>query len=117
MVTAGGPYHPPLREMDVERALGSVHEHFEADAATRPGVGTYVGRPRSVDGAATGHIQARRVARGETIESVPTAEVIMSNIDEKLVLAHFIVSGDVERSRRFLHRRTGRQDGHLRRGE
>jgi catechol 2,3-dioxygenase-like lactoylglutathione lyase family enzyme len=28
-------------------------------------------------------------------------EVIMSNIDEQMVVAHFIVSDDVERSRRF----------------
>jgi catechol 2,3-dioxygenase-like lactoylglutathione lyase family enzyme len=32
---------------------------------------------------------------------VPTTEVIVSTIDEELVLAHFIVSDDVERSRRF----------------
>jgi predicted enzyme related to lactoylglutathione lyase len=30
-----------------------------------------------------------------------TAEVSMSTIDEEMVLAHFIVSDDVERSRRF----------------
>jgi catechol 2,3-dioxygenase-like lactoylglutathione lyase family enzyme len=35
------------------------------------------------------------------MESVPTPEVIMSNTDEKMVLAHFIVAKDVERSRRF----------------
>jgi hypothetical protein len=35
------------------------------------------------------------------MESIPTTEVSMSNIDEELVLAHFIVSDDVERSRRF----------------
>jgi catechol 2,3-dioxygenase-like lactoylglutathione lyase family enzyme len=34
-------------------------------------------------------------------EWIPTAEVSMSNIDEEMVLAHFIVSDDVERSRRF----------------
>ena len=33
--------------------------------------------------------------------AVPTTEVMMNNIDEELVLAHFIVSDDVERSRRF----------------
>src|SRR5882757_3995512 len=33
--------------------------------------------------------------------SVRTTEVIMSSIDEKMVVAHFIVSDDVERSRRF----------------
>jgi catechol 2,3-dioxygenase-like lactoylglutathione lyase family enzyme len=32
---------------------------------------------------------------------IPTMEVIMSNTDQELVLAHFIVSDDVERSRRF----------------
>jgi catechol 2,3-dioxygenase-like lactoylglutathione lyase family enzyme len=31
----------------------------------------------------------------------PTTEAIMSNIYEEMVLAHFIVSDDVERSRRF----------------
>jgi catechol 2,3-dioxygenase-like lactoylglutathione lyase family enzyme len=31
----------------------------------------------------------------------PTTEAIMSNIDGEMVLAHFIVSDDVERSRRF----------------
>src|SRR6202142_543812 len=31
----------------------------------------------------------------------PTTEVSMSNIDEEMVVAHFIVSDDVERSRRF----------------
>jgi hypothetical protein len=31
----------------------------------------------------------------------PTKEVSMSNIDEEMVAAHFIVSDDVERSRRF----------------
>src|SRR6201994_28183 len=35
------------------------------------------------------------------MESIPTKEVRMSNIDEDVVLAHFIVSDDVERSRRF----------------
>src|SRR3984957_4193676 len=38
---------------------------------------------------------------GVIIESIPTTEVSMSNIDEQMVLAHFIVSEDVERSRRF----------------
>ena len=38
---------------------------------------------------------------GATMESIPTTEVSMSNIDEQMVLAHFIVSDDVERSRRF----------------
>jgi catechol 2,3-dioxygenase-like lactoylglutathione lyase family enzyme len=33
--------------------------------------------------------------------SIPTTEVNMSNIDEGMVLGHFIVSADVERSRRF----------------
>jgi catechol 2,3-dioxygenase-like lactoylglutathione lyase family enzyme len=36
-----------------------------------------------------------------TIESKPTTEVSMSSSDEEMVLAHFIVSDDVERSRRF----------------
>jgi hypothetical protein len=44
---------------------------------------------------------ALRVAYGENTESVPTTEVVMSSIDEEMVLAHFIVSDDVERSRRF----------------
>src|SRR5271154_529724 len=35
------------------------------------------------------------------MEPIPTTEVIMSNIDEEMVVAHFIVSDDVERSRRF----------------
>jgi catechol 2,3-dioxygenase-like lactoylglutathione lyase family enzyme len=35
------------------------------------------------------------------MESIPTAEVGMSTIDQEMVLAHFIVSADVERSRRF----------------
>src|ERR1700756_1415814 len=35
------------------------------------------------------------------MESIPTTEVSMSNINEEIVLAHFIVSDDVERSRRF----------------
>jgi len=35
------------------------------------------------------------------MESTPTTEVSMSTIDEEMVLAHFIVSDDVERSRRF----------------
>ena len=39
--------------------------------------------------------------RVRDIEAVPTTEVMMNNIDEDLVLAHFIVSNDVERSRRF----------------
>jgi NAD(P)-dependent dehydrogenase (short-subunit alcohol dehydrogenase family) len=29
MVTAGGPYYAPLREMDLARALASVHEHLQ----------------------------------------------------------------------------------------
>jgi catechol 2,3-dioxygenase-like lactoylglutathione lyase family enzyme len=33
--------------------------------------------------------------------SVPTTEEVMSRIDEEIVLAHFIVSNDVEGSRRF----------------
>ncbi len=35
------------------------------------------------------------------MDSMPTTEVNMSTIDEEMVLAHFIVSDDVERSRRF----------------
>jgi catechol 2,3-dioxygenase-like lactoylglutathione lyase family enzyme len=35
------------------------------------------------------------------MKSGPTAEVIMSNFDGQMVVAHFIVSEDVERSRRF----------------
>src|SRR5450755_3678116 len=35
------------------------------------------------------------------MESMPTTEVSMSTIDEEMVLAHFIVADDVERSRRF----------------
>jgi catechol 2,3-dioxygenase-like lactoylglutathione lyase family enzyme len=35
------------------------------------------------------------------MKSIPTAEVSMSTLDEEMVLAHFIVSDDVERSRRF----------------
>jgi catechol 2,3-dioxygenase-like lactoylglutathione lyase family enzyme len=35
------------------------------------------------------------------MESMPTTEVSMSTIDEEMALAHFIVSDDVERSRRF----------------
>jgi catechol 2,3-dioxygenase-like lactoylglutathione lyase family enzyme len=35
------------------------------------------------------------------MESIPTTEVNMSTIDMEMVLAHFIVSDDVERSRRF----------------
>jgi catechol 2,3-dioxygenase-like lactoylglutathione lyase family enzyme len=35
------------------------------------------------------------------MESIPTTEVNMSTIGEEMVLAHFIVSDDVERSRRF----------------
>src|SRR6516162_7311880 len=35
------------------------------------------------------------------MESIPTTEVSMSSVDEEMVLAHFIVSDDVERSRRF----------------
>src|SRR6266567_4693437 len=35
------------------------------------------------------------------MESMPTTEVSMSTIDGEMVLAHFIVSDDVERSRRF----------------
>jgi catechol 2,3-dioxygenase-like lactoylglutathione lyase family enzyme len=33
--------------------------------------------------------------------SIPTTEVNMGTIDQELVLAHFIVANDVERSRRF----------------
>jgi catechol 2,3-dioxygenase-like lactoylglutathione lyase family enzyme len=33
--------------------------------------------------------------------SIPTTEVSMSTIDQEMVLGHFIVSDDVERSRRF----------------
>ena len=29
MVTAGGPYYAPLREMDLTEALGNVHEHMQ----------------------------------------------------------------------------------------
>src|SRR5271155_2468631 len=35
------------------------------------------------------------------MDSIPTTEVSMSPIDQEMVLAHFIVSDDVERSRRF----------------
>src|ERR1700734_401524 len=33
--------------------------------------------------------------------SIPTTEVNMSTVDQEMVLGHFIVSDDVERSRRF----------------
>lgn len=29
MVTAGGPYYAPLREMDLSEALGNVHQHMQ----------------------------------------------------------------------------------------
>jgi len=29
LVTAGGPYYAPLREMDLSEALGSVHDHLQ----------------------------------------------------------------------------------------
>jgi catechol 2,3-dioxygenase-like lactoylglutathione lyase family enzyme len=35
------------------------------------------------------------------MELIPTTEVRMSTVDEEMVLTHFIVSDDVERSRRF----------------
>jgi catechol 2,3-dioxygenase-like lactoylglutathione lyase family enzyme len=35
------------------------------------------------------------------MEPIPTTEVNMSTTDQEMVLAHFIVSDDVERSRRF----------------
>jgi hypothetical protein len=35
------------------------------------------------------------------MESIPTTEISMSIVDQEMVLAHFIVSDDVERSRRF----------------
>jgi catechol 2,3-dioxygenase-like lactoylglutathione lyase family enzyme len=35
------------------------------------------------------------------MHSIPITEVNMSTIDQEMVLAHFIVSDDVERSRRF----------------
>src|ERR1700685_4729906 len=35
------------------------------------------------------------------MESMPTTEVSMSTVEQKMVVAHFIVSDDVERSRRF----------------
>jgi catechol 2,3-dioxygenase-like lactoylglutathione lyase family enzyme len=43
----------------------------------------------------------QRAEQGVTMESIPTTEVSMSTIDQEMVLAHFIVSDDVERSRRF----------------
>jgi hypothetical protein len=39
--------------------------------------------------------------QGAAMGSIPTTEVNMSTIDQQMVLAHFIVSDDVERSRRF----------------
>jgi catechol 2,3-dioxygenase-like lactoylglutathione lyase family enzyme len=48
-----------------------------------------------------GDTQARCAAAGATMSSIPPTEVSMSNIDEEMVVAHFIVSDDVERSRRF----------------
>ena len=59
-----------------------------ANAQRRPGSGpgTYTGAMRGV----------RR-----DHASIPTTEVSMSTIDQEMVLAHFIVSDDVERSRRF----------------
>src|SRR3978361_690092 len=46
-------------------------------------------------GADSGDASAREHRR------VATPEVALSNIDDNMVLAHFIVSDDVERSRRF----------------
>ncbi len=40
-------------------------------------------------------------APGATMGSVPTTEVSVRTIEQEMVLAHFIVSDDVERSRRF----------------
>jgi catechol 2,3-dioxygenase-like lactoylglutathione lyase family enzyme len=47
-----------------------------------------------------GQTQARCAVQGATIELVLTTEVSMSTID-RMVLAHFIVSNDVERSLSF----------------
>jgi predicted enzyme related to lactoylglutathione lyase len=47
------------------------------------------------------YIERSQPAPWRDYGAIPTTEVIMSNIDEQMVLAHFIVSDDVERSRRF----------------
>jgi hypothetical protein len=49
----------------------------------------------------SGGERAMAPGQGVTMESIPTTEVSMSTIDQEMVLAHFIVSDDVERSRRF----------------
>ena len=77
----------PIALSEREVVIGASGERA-APTAQRGGIGP-------------GHTQARRAVYGTTIESIPTAEVGMSNIDEQMVLAHFIVSDDVERSRRF----------------
>jgi len=48
---------------------------------------------------------------------VKGADISMSAIDQEMVSAHFIGSGDVERSRRFYTEVPWRQDSHLRRGK
>jgi catechol 2,3-dioxygenase-like lactoylglutathione lyase family enzyme len=62
-----------------------------------------LGEPLDLGEVAQGH---RRIVpqTGGTFtgpEIIPETEVSMSTIDDELVLAHFIVSDDVERSRRF----------------
>jgi catechol 2,3-dioxygenase-like lactoylglutathione lyase family enzyme len=68
----------------VEKRAASAAEA----SGQRPGIGP---------GAQAGAIEMQ----GVTIESIPTTEVSMSTVDQEMVLAHFIVSDDVERSRRF----------------
>jgi catechol 2,3-dioxygenase-like lactoylglutathione lyase family enzyme len=48
-----------------------------------------------------GHTQARYAAVTSNHRVEPNKEVTMSNTEDEMVLAHFIVSDDVERSRRF----------------
>jgi catechol 2,3-dioxygenase-like lactoylglutathione lyase family enzyme len=48
-----------------------------------------------------GHTPARGALPGRNMAAHPTTEVVMSSSDPEMVLAHFIVSDDVERSRRF----------------
>ncbi len=57
--------------------------------------------PRKLRHRTRAHTGAMRAVRRDYGSQFQQPEVSMSGIDEEMVLAHFIVSDDVERSRRF----------------
>ncbi len=96
---------PMSRKSQPRRARRRSHS---TDALARSSAAHYRSRTKAR------HREPPNIA--DSSEPIPTTEADMSTIDKEMVLAHFIVSDDVERSRRFYTDVLGGKDRHLRGG-